>query len=247
MTADDSIRALIVDDEAPARRRMRRMLESSSGIEVVGEAADAFEALAAVAREPVDLMLLDIHMPDMEGTRLAERLRDLELVRHPLVVMVTAHAEHAVRAFDLDVVDYLLKPVSSERLGEALERVRRRLGDADEAPVREASPPPRLVARHAGTSYLLDPAAIVHLHAADKYVLVELDGAEYVLDESLNTLEQQLASRGFVRVHRSELVRLDAVVALHSDDGGAALELRTGRRVPVSRRRLADLRRALGL
>jgi len=251
------LRVLVVDDEAPARRRMRRMLASASGVLVVGEAADGFEAIAEMARQPVDLIMLDIHMPDMEGTRLAARLRDLDLPRTPLVVMVTAHAEHAAKAFDLDVVDYVLKPLSSERLATTLERVRRRLHAGDERSPSPGLPrppdpprPPRAqppVPPPSAPKHMLDAGAITRLHAEDKYVIARIDGREYVLDESLNALERRLAEGAFLRVHRSELVRLDKIVALHADEAGAEVELKDGQRAPVSRRRLADLRRALGL
>jgi DNA-binding LytR/AlgR family response regulator len=186
----------------------------------------------------------------------------------PAVVFTTAHAEHAVRAFELAAVDYLLKPIDAARLREAVERARARQSLPDWSALRDvvarvlgrgepalASPrlaepapaSPRLVARLGNTVHLFDVEAVTRLHATDKYVLLHHQGREFVLDESLAELEARLGPHGFLRVHRSELVRVAAIRALHLEPDGARVDLADGQSAPVSRRSLATLRQRLGL
>ena len=228
------MRVLVVDDEEPARRRLARMLARIAGVEVVGEAGDGLEARQKIAALRPDLVLLDVEMPELDGLELAETEPDL-----PAIIFVTAHAHYAVRAFDIAARDYLLKPVQQARLEQALARVQ----------VRPAEPAPvvRISARSGGALRLFDPRGITRFHASDKYTLFHVDGAEYVLDDSLATLEQRLAGLGFLRVHRSELVNLAEARALHQRDGAAVLELSDGQRAQVSRRAVAELKRRLGL
>lgn len=237
------MKVLVVDDEAPARRRLVRMLGRIAGVDVIGEAADGVEARDMLRAERPDVVLLDIHMPELDGLTLMEREPDM-----PPVVFTTAYDQHAVRAFELAAVDYLLKPVPQARLEQALARARRLLPrDVAELHARmRPAAPPRLVARHGGSVRLLDPRAITRLFAADKYTIARVDGDELVLDESLSRLEAQLADHGFLRVHRGELVNLAAVRAVH-EAGGTEVELADGQRARVSRRMAAALRRRLGL
>lgn len=232
------MKVLVVDDEAPARRRLVRMLGRLDGVEVVGEAADGEQALALVRTLGPDLLLLDIDMPEMDGLELAEH-EDL-----PPVVFTTAHAEHALRAFEVAAVDYLLKPISRDRLAEAIARVRARAGTR--APS-VAAGPVRITARSGSTVHVVDVAEITRFHAEDKVTVVSHEGRELLLDESLSSLEQRLGPRGFVRTHRSELVRLDAVRALHTEDGSTTVELSDGSRAAVGRRMVAELKRRLGI
>lgn len=253
MSPPPTLRVLVVDDEAPARRRLIRMLERLDAIELVGEAEDGEAALAAIRAHAPTLVFLDIHMPGLDGLALA---RDADL---PPFVFVTAHDQHALAAFEVGAADYLLKPVARERLAEAVERVRARLTapvDAGELAElratlarlvdrRPAPGPTRITTRVGGTTRLFDVDEIGRFHASDKYTLFRHDSDEHVLDESLSELELRLGERGFVRVHRSELVNLAWVVAVHVEGGGASVELRDGQRAAVSRRMLAEVKRRL--
>lgn len=246
------MRVLVVDDEAPARRRLIRMLAGIDDVVVIGEAADGLEARAMIEQHRPDLVLLDVQMPELDGLGLA---RDPAT---PAVVFTTAHAEHAVLAFELAAIDYLLKPIERDRLHRAIERVRDHLArgvprlDArqlDEVVQAAALPgiPPRLAAREGNRLHLFDVAAITRLSARDKYVVLVDGGREYLLDDSLAVLEARLAAFGFVRVHRAELINVAAVVAIVGESGQAKVELRDGQSAPVSRRELPLLRRRLGL
>ncbi len=232
------MRVLIVDDEALARLRLRTLIDSlpAVGAEVAGEAADATQALVRLQSDPrIDLLLLDIRMPGRDGLRLAAALRSLP--RPPAVIFVTAYAEHALKAFELDAVDYLTKPVRRERLLEALQRVQARLPAAGEAaPARqeglpEGGPeggqegrpavrqeaPPTLVVIDRGRVLRLPLSEILFLKAELKYVTLRTAQHSYVLDDSLADLEQRLAlltPGAFLRVHRNALVARAAIRAL---------------------------------
>jgi DNA-binding LytR/AlgR family response regulator len=237
---------LVVDDEPIARRRLIRMLGKIDGVTVAGEAEDGEDALAKIDALAPELLLLDIRMPGLDGLALARR-RGL-----PPVIFTTAHADHAVEAFDAAAVDYLLKPVELARLTEAIERAKQRRNSVDLARVVEtlsnlSTASPRLVARRGESSWLIDASEIPRLQATDKYVVIVRDGRELILDESLADLEQRLAAHGFCRVHRAELVNLAAVRAVHRTARGLVLELSDGTRVPVSRRRTADVLARLGM
>ncbi|MBI4956538.1 MAG: response regulator transcription factor [Myxococcales bacterium] len=242
------MRVLVVDDEPIARRRLVRMLERVEGVEVAGEARDGVEGLARIAELAPDVVLLDIHMPRLDGLALARSSADL-----PPIIFTTAYAEHAVAAFEACAVDYLLKPVAQARLEQALAKVR--LGSADPGTLRrllerlggDGPAAERIVARDGDALRVFDAREIARFHAADKYSLFHVAGREYLLEESLTTLAERLAPLDFVRVHRAELVSLTHVVALTSDAEGALVELRDGQKCRVSRRHVGELRRRLRL
>src|SRR5262245_30528587 len=173
---------LIVDDEAPARRRLRRLLGSAAGVRVVGEAATGAEAIDRVKELRPQVVLLDIQMPELDGFDVVARLRP-----KPLVVFVTAFAEFAIRAFDVPAIDYVLKPVSRERLARAIDRARAAL-DA-RAP---AVFPSLLAVRSQGRVDLVDVARIDWLEAADNYVVVHAGRQTYIARDTLTRLESQL-------------------------------------------------------
>jgi two-component system response regulator AlgR len=240
------VKAIVVDDEPLARLRLRSLLETIAEprCEVVAEAADAAGALDALRAHEADLLLLDIRMPGRSGLALAAALRAMPAP--PAVVFVSAHAEHALAAFDLDAVDYLTKPVRRERLQAALLRVReRRPRAAAEAPV--------LVVHDRGRVLRLPLAEVLYLKAEQKYVTLRTAAASYVLDDALADLERRLAEQGagFLRVHRNALVARHAVRALERHGEGAADEGWAVRVAPsdewlaVSRRQLAAVREAL--
>lgn len=242
------MRALVVDDEPLARRRLIRMLEGIGGVEVVGEAGDGRDALDQIEKLAPDVVFLDIRMPGLDGLALAARHR------LPPTVFITAYQEYAVQAFEAEAVDYLLKPIEPERLRVAVERARRRgpgeLAGRLDAVVRCLSAPqnpPRISARSGSSLYLFDPREIERFRAEHKYVAFRHKGKPYLLEESITSLEQRLSSWGFFRPHRAELVNRRRVTALHVEGSAATIELSSGDRVPVSRRRLAEVRRTLGL
>lgn len=237
------LRVLIVDDEPLARARLRRMCARIAGVRVIGEAGDGERAVLEMRALAPDVVLLDVEMPGLDGLGVAES-RDPS---GPAIVFTTAHARFALEAFDADASDYLLKPVVQERLERALAKVRR----AKEIPAvpgaAAGAHASRLAVQDGSTLRVFDVRAIKRFHAAEKYVVFVHEGQEHETRESLATLAERLAPLGFVRVHRSELVRIDCVRALEPEPGGGAtLVLDDGERVPVSRRSAPDLRRRLG-
>jgi two-component system response regulator AlgR len=239
----DALAVLIVDDEPLARLRLRQLLEGADAtpVRVVGEAGDAAAALALLEQQRCDLVLLDIALPGRSGLRLADELR--RRADPPEVVFVTAHAEHALHAFELEALDYLTKPVRRERLQAALLRARRRRDAA-------AAPQPTLVVSDRGRVLRLPVADLVCLKADQKYVAIVARSGQWLVDDALTDLEQRLGA-AVVRVHRNALAAVAAVRALErsaeAGDGGEAWSVRlaNGERLAVSRRQLAAVRAAL--
>lgn len=230
------LKVLLVDDEPPARARLRRLLAAYADVDVVGEAGDAEAALALCAAQAPDLVLLDIRMPGTDGLDLAASLPD----PRPAVVFVTAHGDHALRAFDLDALDYLLKPVEPPRLARALDRVRRH-----EAAAPRPSPAQLLIPDR-GRLHVIALDEILWLEAADNYVTVHTATRTPLLRRTLAGLLQDLGP-GFVQTHRSAAVALAAVEGVDLLDGGEArVRLRGGAQVRCARQRRAELMRALG-
>jgi two-component system LytT family response regulator len=247
------LRALIVDDEALARRRIRRLRAGDSGIAIAGECADGASALTAIDQLRPDLVFLDVQMPELDGFEVLQRLEGADL---PAIVFVTAYDRYALRAFDVHAIDYLLKPFTPERFRTALSRVRHRLGRKDgqdglAALARELRARPRPLARIAvrakGRILLIETGRIDWIEAADNYVRLHAGGAEYLLRETLAALEQQLDPDRFVRIHRSTIVQLDRVRELHpATHGDFDVVLRDGTRLTLSRTCRDRLERALG-
>lgn len=222
---------LIVDDERPARERLRRMLALEAGIGSVREARDGIEALQMVERERPDALLLDIEMPELSGIDLAASLP----APAPLVVFVTAHEDYALRAFDSEAVDYLLKPFDQLRLRRALERLRLRLA----APMQDAAAlvdsPRQLLVSERGATRVVQVADIEWLETADNYVALHLPGGAPLLRQTLGALLDQLGP-AFARCHRRAAVRLAAIVRIDPlEKGDCELVLKNGARVPCSR------------
>ncbi len=199
------LRVLLVDDEALARLRMRSLLENSpeTPVWVVGEASDAVQAQSFLAHQAVDLLLLDVAMPGVDGTQLAASLKQLE--RPPWVIFVTAHPEHAIQAFELDAVDYLTKPVRLDRLQAALLKVLQRRS-AQNAALNE----PHVLVSERGRVQRIPVSQVLYFKAEMKYVTLRTLDRSHLLDESLSDLEQRLGSR-FIRIHRNALVARSAV------------------------------------
>ncbi|HEY2929215.1 LytR/AlgR family response regulator transcription factor [Piscinibacter sp.] len=252
MTA--ALRVLLVDDEELARVRLRSLVEACAAprATVVGEAANATQALVWLESQPCDVLLLDIHMPGRDGMQLAAELR--QRARPPAVVFVTAHAEHALRAFDLDAVDYLTKPVRRERLQAALQRVAQRLAPQAAAPAPLAEAEPVVVVSDRGRVVRVPVSQVLYLKAELKYVTLRTADHTYVLDDALSDLEQRLGPR-FLRVHRNALVARHAVRALErrviagsDEEGGESWAVRVApvdEWLVVSRRQATAVREAL--
>jgi len=228
------MRLLIVDDERPARDRLRRMLALEPGIDAVEEAADAVQALACVRAAAPDALLLDIDMPELSGIALAAALPSASSTPAPLVVFVTAHDDYALRAFDAEAVDYLLKPFDQARLRRALERLRVRLNEARRALPLDAAPRQLLVSER-GATRVVAVADIEWLETADNYVALHTAAGAPLLRQTLGALLEQLGP-AFVRCHRRAAVRVAAIVRIEPlDKGDSELVLRGGARVPCSR------------
>lgn len=235
------IRVVIVDDEAPARERLQRLLGAMEDVEVVGEAADGNAALELVAGLQPDLLLLDIRMPGMDGMETARQLTTLP--RPPHVVFTTAYGEHALEAFEAEAIDYLVKPVRKERLSQALQRIERLLSTT---PVREPGPAHLTVKKH-GNIELLPIDEILYFQADNKYVTAYLEEREELLEESLKQLEEQLGER-VVRIHRNALVARQALIGMERDQSSGAHYATLkgiGRGPEISRRLVAEVRRLL--
>jgi two-component system, LytTR family, response regulator AlgR len=243
-----SLRVLIVDDEALARSRLRTLLSECSAPAAVaaGEAANAAQAMELLTRQPFDAVLLDIHMPGADGLDLARAMR--ELVQPPVVVFVTAYAEHAVAAFELEAVDYLTKPVRLERLQTALQKVDRLLQSRGVAPA--STPAETLLIHDRGRTERVPLGEVLYFKAELKYVTVRTANRSYILDASLSELEERHAAE-FLRVHRNALVARRALRALERHDDpeegeGWAVRLNGIDEVlAVSRRQLGAVREAL--
>ncbi|WP_092759919.1 LytTR family DNA-binding domain-containing protein [Rhodoferax sp. OV413] len=242
------MRVLLVDDEALARSRLRTLLGDCTAprAQVCGEAAHAEQALALLSSQTFDLLLLDIHMPGMDGVQLAQRLQALP--QPPAVVFVTAHAGHALQAFEVAAVDYLTKPVRLERLQQALQKVERiaQVNKALEPDLTEDV----LVIHDRGRTERVPMASVLYLKAELKYITVRTASKNYILDGSLSELEARHASV-FIRIHRNALVSKRALRALekHFDpeegEGWAVRLQGLAEPLMVSRRQLAAVREAM--
>src|SRR5262245_22713521 len=208
------MRVLIVDDEAPARDKLRRWLGSHADIEIAGEAADGLAAAAAIENLAPDVVFLDIQMPGLSGLEVAAQL---EIGSAPLLVFVTAFDEHAIRAFDLNAVDYLLKPYDRDRLEKSLHRLQDRRGAAARPAVHiaraQTRSSERLLVPHGEQLELIDAAGILWLEADDNYVHVNTARTKYLVRRTLTDLLEQLGER-FVRIHKSTAVNLAEVASL---------------------------------
>lgn len=233
------MRVLIVDDEPIARARLERMIARLDGVEVAGQASSGTEALRLVGELAPDVLLLDIEMPGLDGLAVAE---DPTV---PPVIFTTAHERFALEAFEADAYDYLLKPVSRERLARALDKVRARISAAPlEAP--KDGEAWRLVVTDGSLKRFVDAREVDCFLADQKYVAFRFDGEDLLVRESLDGLEQRLAPFGFLRVNRGALVRRTAIRAYDAADGGAVV-LGDDQRIPVSRRAAPTVREALGI
>lgn len=244
------IRALIVDDEAAARRGVRLLLEDDPEVEIVGEAASAEEAVKRARASEPDLLFLDVQLGKSDGFSVLETLED---ERMPLVVFATAYDRYAVQAFELHAVDYLLKPFSDRRFAEALGRAKRRIRESELEDVRsrmsrllrdveqgrpgapgahegagtegagregEPGPPGRIMVRSSSRVYFVDVSRIDWIEAAGDYVRLHVGERSYLHREAMYRIEGRLDPSEFVRIHRSAIVRLERIEAVRFDESG---------------------------
>ena len=243
-----TLKVLLVDDEALARSRLRTLLGDCSAprAEVLAEAANAVQAMTALSRDAFDLVLLDIRMPGADGVTLARSMATM--AKPPRVVFVTAHAEHAVQAFDVEAVDYLTKPVRLERLQQALQKVERIVHSE------RASQPEHLeeslIIQDRGGTERVPLTEVLYLKAELKYITVRTANRSYILDGTINELEEKYAAQ-FIRIHRNALVARRAVRSLekHFDpeegEGWAVRLDGIDELLAVSRRQLTAVREAI--
>ncbi|ANE23372.1 MAG: LytTR family DNA-binding domain-containing protein [Eggerthellaceae bacterium] len=236
------LKAIIVDDEAPARSELKFLLDELGQTEVVAEAASVREAIEKLKDYPCDVMFLDISMPEASGLQLADALQHLKFP--PAVVFVTAYSEFAIDAFKVNAIDYLVKPVETERLSQAIARVKEHV--ALHAKVQKLE---RIPVEKGGKKILIGIDSIRYVMARDDYAYLQTDTDKYFSTVSLAQLEKRLDGHGFFRVHRGYLVNLSQVAEVESVSGGTLLLTLDGceEKVPVSRRRVSSLKKALGL
>ena len=238
-----AIRCLLVDDEPLVRRGIRAFLADVPDVEVVGEARNGVEALAAIRRDAPDLVFLDVQMPELDGLGVVAALSPGPM---PAIVFVTAYDAYALKAFDVHAVDYLLKPFDEARFRTALARARERLsGGRDglerrlDALLADLRPPAwleRLAVRRNTATLFVDIASVEWLEAADNYVKVHTLGARHLIRETLKTLESQLDPRRFARIHRSAIVNLDRVREVRAlPRGDHVVRLASGAEVTLGR------------
>jgi two-component system LytT family response regulator len=245
-----SLRILLVDDETPARDRLRRLLAAHPDVECVGEAGDGLTALSKIEELRPDLVFLDIQMPEVDGLTVAGALLD----DGPSVVFATAHDEHALRAFDLAAVDYLLKPIDKTRLAAALARVRSMRAPGAElarAVRRQLEQKTRKMAVRCGTKYVVfDVERVSAIIAQHHYAAIIVDGRELLSDDPLDRLLERIDDEDFVRVHRSAIVNMRFVAELVQEGDRkfvAVLSDKPQTRLPVSRDRIDIVKARLGI
>lgn len=258
MTDSPNIRVLLVDDEPLAREMLREMLAGDSQVEIVGESCNGREALAAIRTETPDLIFLDVQMPEVGGFEVLAALGKGEA---PYVIFVTAYDQYAVRAFEVQALDYLLKPFDQERFDVSWQRAKAQLrrdqnggGGMDQrilALLEELkagkSYLERLVIKAAGRIYFLDTSEIDWIEAEGNYVSVHSGKKSHLLRETISSLESQLDPKQFVRIHRSSIVRLDFIQELQPwFHGEYRVILQDGTQLTLSRNHRDKLQEALG-
>lgn len=256
MDKSAAIRAVIVDDEAYARKKIREFLRSEEDIEIVGEAGNGSDALRLIRETKPDLVFLDIQMPKPDGFGVVEALGDGPL---PHIVFATAYDQYALRAFEIHALDYLLKPFDRDRFRESLSHARRVIGlekDREDfrtrlrgllEDLRSESPHLRrfLIQSKRGVRFV-NAEDVLYLEAAGSYVTLHTETEEHLLREALSDLEKELDSRTFIRTHRSFIVNVNAIQEIQRHfHGESVIILKNGGRVRVSRNYVERFRKAL--
>ena len=237
------MRAMIVDDEAPARSELKYLLEESGRIELIVEATSAREAVEKLMEVRVDVMFLDISMPKTNGMQLAEALHKLK--NPPQVVFVTAYSEYALDAFGVDATDYLMKPVETDRLAQALDKIVEHI-----KPLNLPASVERIPVVKSGSKVLVPIDQIRFIEAKDDYSCIYTETDRFLSTISLQKLEDRLVGHGFFRIHRSYIVNLEYVADVEVISAGILQLTIQGfedKHISVSRRRVVALKRALGI
>jgi two-component system LytT family response regulator len=261
--SDNIIRTLIVDDEPMARATIRLLLKDDADVELAGECADGFEAIEAIDQHQPDLVFLDVQMPEMNGF---EVVNNLPGERLPFFIFVTAYDEYALRAFDVNAVDYLLKPFDDERFAVALRRAKEQIQQkqanvlsarlfallkdygSGSAPAHRDQYLQRLAIKSGGQISLLPVDEIDWIEAADQYVELHVGAKGHLLRQSMNHLEQKLDPEKFCRIHRSAIVKLDRITELIPNASGDwQVVLADGTKLRLSRSRRQQLQSLMGL
>lgn len=248
----EKIRALIVDDEPIARRGIRKHLQNETHVEIIGECANGREAIAAVEKQKPDLVFLDVQMPLMDGFEVVEAIGAKNL---PVIVFVTAYDEHAIRAFEVNALDYLLKPVDGERFQKTLARAREQISGSEtkqleqkltallrsleelKAESQQATYVERVVIKEAGRVFFVRVAEIHWISAHGNYVQLHAGRETHLLRETMDSMESKLDPRKFLRLRRSTIVRIECIKELHPlFKGEYAVVLKDGTRLQSSRR-----------
>ncbi len=243
-----AMRILIVDDEAPARERLKRYLADLEGVEIIGEARDGVQAVEMIEAQSPELVLLDIQMPGLDGFGVVEALED-----PPAIIFVTAYDQYAIRAFEVHALDYLLKPFSQERLAKAIHRARKALAEGQDLSAQlrplledlaaEGRYLTRLAVRDRECIRVLDADSVDWIGIEEEQVMVHVGEQAYPIRRSLTELEARLDPKRFFRAHRSAIVNLDRVQeVIPWFKGSHILRLTTGAEVDLSRARARALR-----
>lgn len=241
------IRAFIVDDEMPARSELAFMLEETGRVEVIGEAGDVRDAVELIKHAQADVIFLDINMPRFNGLQLAEVLKTHP--NPPAIIFVTAYSNFALMAFEVNAVDYLVKPVEVERLSAALDKLTK-LGTGGSAASDTSGKVTRVTVNKSGKKHFILSNRISYLMAKDDYSYIFTDEGKFLSTTSLTSLEKELADFGFFRVHRRFVVNLESVGSVAPQPGGTlllTLNDEESTEIPVSRRRVAALKQEMGI
>ena len=247
--ATEKLAVVIVDDEAPARSLLRELLATHADVDVVAECANGFEAVKAVTERHPDLLLLDIQMPKLDGFEVLELIGD-----EVAVIFVTAFDQHAIRAFEIHAVDYVLKPFDAERLSAALARARERIGKSETLPVREivsagrggrSDPIQRILIRDKARVHVILIGRVDYIEAQDDYVAVKTGELSLLKEQPLADLEKGLDPTRFVRIHRRYILQIDRLARIDTTVTNSRIAVLTNQtRLPISRsgyRRLTEL------
>ena len=242
------IKTLIIDDEAPARQLLRTYLGLAKEVEVVGECADGFDGLKSIQESQPELVFLDIQMPKLNGFELLELLDE-----KPQIIFTTAYDEYAIKAFEQNAVDYLLKPFSEKRLLEAVERAKQRIHDGGDSAVSKMMEEGdssgflrRIVVKTGHKIRIIPTNEILYLEAQDDYVMIYLDKEKHLKQKTMRYFESKLDPSEFIRIHRSYIVRISFVgsIELYEKDS-YIIKLKDGNSLPVSKSGYNNLRSKL--
>lgn len=248
---NQKIRAIIIEDEEPARQLLKTFLQSFEQIDLVGECSDGFSGLKTINDVQPDLVFLDIQMPRLTGFELLELLDDI-----PEIVFTTAYDEYALKAFELNAVDYLMKPFSKQRLSQAIDKVterfklksnsREKLGKLVEQMQHKSRPLERVVVKSGSKIHIIPVQDIEQVEAQDDYVMLHTAQGRFMKKETMSTMEQNLPEEHFIRIHRSNIVNVSQIQRIEQyGKESYLLILKNGNQVNVSKSRIKDLKKEL--